>query len=49
MLKSKASAKALTKSRFGEIMHDPNASDDEIQEALEMLEDAGGYENLADD
>lgn len=39
---------SITKKEFGRIMHDPTASDDEIQHALELLETAGGYENLGD-
>ena len=38
----------LTKSEFGRIMHDPNATQEEIDEALEALQDCDGYENLAD-
>lgn len=39
---------AITKKEFGRVMHDPHASDAEIQHALELLETAGGYENLGD-
>jgi hypothetical protein len=38
----------LTKQAFGYIMHDPEASEEEIQQALQMLQTAGGYENLED-
>ena len=48
MLKKKASQQVLTKSEFGRIMHDPNATYEEIQEALKMLQEADGYENLGD-
>lgn len=48
MLTKKASMKTLTKSEFGRIMHDPNATEEEIQEALRMMQEAGGYENLGD-
>ena len=48
MLEQAAAQKTLTKDEFGRIMHDPNASDEEIQEALNLLNDAGGYENLGD-
>ena len=39
----------LTKKRFGEIMHDPNATEQEIQDALQQLNNAGGYENLPEE
>ena len=48
MLNAASSKQVLTKKEFGRIMHDPNATDEEIQEALEMLLEADGYENLAD-
>lgn len=48
MLTKAASRKTLTKSEFGCIMHDPDATEEEIQEALKMLQEADGYENLAD-
>lgn len=38
----------LTKNRFGEIMHG-DYSEDEKKRALEQMEMAGGYDNLADD
>lgn len=38
----------LTKKEFGRIMHDPDATDAEVQEALKQLEEADGYENLGD-
>lgn len=38
----------ITKEEFGRIMHDPNATQDEIDNALKALEDCDGYENLAD-
>jgi hypothetical protein len=38
----------ITKEEFGRIMHDPNATEDEIKEALKQLEEADGYENLGD-
>lgn len=47
-LQAAAAQKTLSKSEFGRIMHDPNASEEEIQEALKMLQEADGYENLAD-
>ena len=43
------SATSLTKQEFGNIMHDPEATEEDIQEALQQLEEAGGYENLGDD
>lgn len=47
-LTAAAARKTLTKSEFGRIMHDPDSSEEEIQEALKMLEEADGYENLGD-
>ena len=47
-LQAAAAKKTLSKSEFGRIMHDPDASEEEIQEALKMLHEADGYENLAD-
>lgn len=43
-----ASSAKITKEEFGRIMHDPNATQEEIDMALEQLRDCGGYENLAD-
>ena len=48
MLTQAAAKKTITKQEFGRIMHDPNATDDEIKEALKMLQEADGYENLGD-
>lgn len=48
MLTEAAAKNTLTKTEFGRIMHDPDATDDDIQEALQMLEEADGYENLGD-
>ena len=48
MLMAEAARKTLTKEEFGRIMHDPAATDAEIEEALQMLKEADGYENLAD-
>lgn len=48
LLTQAASKSTLTKDEFGRIMHDPNASEGDIQEALQMLQEAGGYENLED-
>ena len=39
----------VTKEEFGRIMHDPNATQEEIDHALESLADAEGYDNLPDD
>ena len=47
-LQAQASKQTLTKSEFGRIMHDPDSTEDEIQEALKMLQEVDGYENLAD-
>lgn len=38
----------LSKQSFGDIMHDPNSTEEDIQEALRALQEAGGYENLED-
>lgn len=38
----------MTKQEFGRIMHDPTSTDEEIAEALKLLHEADGYENLAD-
>lgn len=38
----------ITKQDFGRIMHDPEATDAQIEQALQMLQTAGGYENLED-
>lgn len=38
----------ITKQGFGRIMHDPEATDEQIEQALQMLQTAGGYENLED-
>lgn len=48
MLNAAAAKQTLTKQEFGRIMHDPNATEGEIEEALKMLKEADGYENLAD-
>lgn len=47
-LQKVADSQRLTKDRFGEIMHG-DYSEDERQRALEQMEMAGGYDNLADD
>lgn len=47
-LTAAAAKKTLTKSEFGRIMHDLNSTDEDIQEALKILEEADGYENLGD-
>ena len=43
-----AASQKLTKDRFGEIMHG-DYTEEEKQKALEQMEMAGGYDNLADD
>ena len=39
----------MTRGEFGKIMHDPNATYDEKQEALDKMADAGGYDCLPED
>ena len=46
---NQASSMSIGKREFGRIMHDPDATEEDKREALKMLEEAGGYENLADD
>ena len=48
MLNAMASRKTMTKDEFGRIMHDPSSTEADKQEALKMLQEADGYENLAD-
>lgn len=45
---NKAAESKLTKKEFGRIMHDPNSTEAEIEDALLMLQEADGYENLED-
>lgn len=48
MLNQAAAKKTITKEEFGRIMHDPDATDEEIAEALRLMQEADGYENLED-
>ncbi len=48
MLTAAAARQTITKQEFGRIMHDPDASEADKQEALKMLKEADVYENLAD-
>jgi len=48
MLTAAAAKQTMTKQEFGRIMHDPDASEEDKMEALKMLQEADGYENLAD-
>ena len=48
MLNALASKNIITKREFGVIMHDPDSTEEEKQEALRILQAADGYENLAD-
>lgn len=48
MLNAAAARQTISKKEFGRIMHDPNATEGEIEEALKMLQEADGYENLED-
>lgn len=44
-----AGAALPTKQEFGDKMHDENLSEEEKQDILEMVADAGGYDNLPED
>ena len=48
MLTAAAAQKTMTKEEFGRIMHDPDASEADKAEALKILQEADGYENLGD-
>ena len=48
VLNAGAARQCMTKDEFGRVMHDPDATEEEKAEALRMLEEAGGYENLGD-
>ena len=48
MLTMAAARQTITKKEFGHIMHDPDATEEEKQEALRMMREADGYENLGD-
>lgn len=48
MLVMKSAQQTLKKEEFGKVMHDPNSTEEEIAEALKILNEAGGYENLGD-
>ena len=47
-LNKMAESTKLTKSRFGEIMHSDEYTEEQKQDALEKMELAGGYDNLDD-
>lgn len=47
-LNAEAAKSSLTKEEFGRIMHDPKASQADREEALRVLQEADGYENLGD-
>ena len=47
-LNKMADASKLTKSRFGDIMHSGEYTEEQKQDALEKMELAGGYDNLDD-
>lgn len=38
----------MTKQEFGKKMHSPFSTEEEKQEALKAMAEAGGYENLED-
>ena len=46
MLEELAQEKLPTKLTFGEMMHDPNLSDEEKAEIARKVAEAGGYSNL---
>jgi len=48
MLTAAAAKSTMTKAEFGRVMHDPDATEADRAEALKMLQEADGYENLAD-
>ena len=48
MLNAMVAPETMTKAEFGRIMHDDNATEKDKQEALRIMEAAGGYENLGD-
>lgn len=39
----------MSKSEFGRVMHDPDATEEEKTEALAQMAEAGGYEYLPED
>lgn len=47
-LNANAAKASMTKDEFGKIMHNPDATEEEKAEALRMMEEAGGYENLGE-
>ena len=47
-LNKMAESTKLTKSRFGEIMHSDEYTEEQKQNSLEKMELAGGYDNLDD-
>lgn len=47
-LNAYAARTCMTKDEFGKVMHNPNATEEEKAEALRMMEETGGYENLGD-
>ena len=51
MLEREAAKSSITviKQKFGEVMHDPNSTEDEIAAALQAVKEADGYENLPDE
>lgn len=47
MLEAAAAKPSMTRSKLSEIMS--NGSDEERAEAIRLMNEAGGYDNLADD
>ena len=48
LLNSAQKPAELTKQEFGRIMRDPESTEEDINKALKMLQEADGYENLPD-
>ena len=47
-LNARAAAKVVGKAEFGEFMHNPNVSEEDKKAMIDMVNEAGGYENLDD-
>ena len=49
MHEAAAAKPSMTKAKLSEIMGDPNSTEEERIEAVRLMNEAGGYDNLADD